>query len=104
MQENDNVPSNKFLIIAFIAAIFSATFLALMFSPLKIYALIGSILCALASVAFLEKQKKKGRVKYFKGVLIFAYVTLGLSVAVLVGGIIYAATATPSTAVIGFTF
>lgn len=90
-QNGEEIPNGKNLIISFISAILSAVFFGLTFSPLKIYALLCAVLCALISLAFLEKQKKKGKVKYYKAVNIFAYAMLAITLLTFIGGIIYSA-------------
>ena len=67
-----------------------AVSLGLIFTVLGIYALIASILFEIAALAFVNIQKRKNDFKELKIIKIIAYVALGITAAVFVGGIIYA--------------
>ena len=85
--ENYSGKLYAYLSIAFI--VLSAVFLGLMFTVLGIYALIGSILSALAALAFANVQKRKNDFNGLKIIRIAAYAFLIISMAVFAGGIIW---------------
>lgn len=62
-------------------------FLGLMFSVLGIYALIGAILSALASLAFANAQKRKNAFKGLKIIIIVGNLFFAVSIGVFIGGI-----------------
>lgn len=66
-----------------------AAALALIFTPLGIYALIAAVLFDIAALTFLNIQKKKNAFRELKFIIIAAYVLLGVTVAVFAGGIIW---------------
>lgn len=73
------------------AAAASIVAFGLTFSPLKIYALISSVIIALAALSFLNTQKKKNN---FSGVFCataITYVLLAVYVLFFIGGLIYSA-------------
>ncbi len=67
-------------------------FLLTVFLPtvFGVYGLIAAVLCSLASLAFLNSQKKKNNFKAVLFVTIAAYVLLAALIAFFIGGIIYA--------------
>lgn len=64
---------------------------ALAFSPLKIYALISSIILEIAALSFFSAQKKKYNFKFVKIFKILSYVLLAAFAAFFIGGLIYSA-------------
>ncbi len=56
-----------------------------------IYLLIVSVLLELASLSFLSVQKKKNNFNGVFALTVAAYILLGLSIALFVGGLIYVA-------------
>ncbi len=88
MEQNDKF----FGYISFVLALISAAMLATVFIW-GIYSICSSALCALASLAFLKAQYKKCNFKLLKTCKIIAYTVFILIVAILIGGIIYSATA-----------
>ncbi len=60
---------------------------------LGVYGLIAEVLCSLASLSFLNTQKKKNNFKAVLYVTIAAYVLLAVFIAFFIGGIIYASLA-----------
>ena len=66
-----------------------AVALGLIFTKLGVYALIAAVLFELGSLSFANVQKKKNNFKYLKILIICAYVLLGISIALFIGGIIY---------------
>lgn len=75
---------------SFCLAIAAVIFLPFMFL-ISVYALCGSALCALASLAFYNSQKTRGLFPLVKAARIIAYVALILCAVVLIGAIIYLA-------------
>ncbi|MDE6104551.1 MAG: hypothetical protein K2G38_02530 [Clostridia bacterium] len=67
----------------------AAVFLGLIFTKLGIYSLIASALFSIAALAFENTQRKKNNLTWLKFVKIAAYIVFALTLAVLVGGIIY---------------
>lgn len=59
--------------------------------PLGVYSLIASVLLELASLSFLNAQKKRNFFKAVKYVTVFAYAMLAASVALFAGGLIFSA-------------
>lgn len=95
-KDENNAPVTQYTgkTYAYISIALSAAALAsfaLMFTKLGIYALIASVLLSLAALSFANVQKKKNNFRNLLFVIICAYVTLGLSVAVFAGGIIWSA-------------
>lgn len=80
---------------AYIAAgltVAAAVFFGLAFTVLGIYALIASLLLSLAAVAFANVQKRKNNFDKLVIISICAYVVLGVTAALFIGGIIWSAT------------
>ena len=75
--------------IALVCAILGAIALPLCFTPLGVYALIAGMLCEICALAFCEKQKKNKPLKSLKWINIIAYVVLGITALIFVGGIVY---------------
>ena len=78
-----------YIAIGLIAA--GAVSLGLIFTVLGLYALIASILFEIGALSFVNIQKRKNDFKQLKIIQIAAYVALGITVAVFIGGIIYSA-------------
>ncbi len=72
-----------------------AAALGLIFTKLGIYALLAAIILSLAALAFANTQKRKNNFGRLKIVIICAYVLLGVSIAVFIGGLIWSAAANP---------
>lgn len=81
----------SYVAIGLTAAAFITFVLALVFSAAGIYLLISSILLALGALTFANIQKKKNNFKNLKIIIICAYVSLALPIAVFIGGIIWSA-------------
>lgn len=90
--ENSNAPytGKAFCYIAIAALIISAVFIGLMFTVLGVYSLIGSVLSELCALAFVNAQKRRNDFPKLAIVKICAYALLAISVAVFIGGIIWA--------------
>ncbi|MDE6666950.1 MAG: hypothetical protein K2K38_01220 [Clostridia bacterium] len=92
VQESQTQSNSKvYFYVAIGACALAATAFGLSFSFLGIYALIASLLLELCALSFCVTQKKKNNFPALKFVFIAAYVLLGLSVALFVGGLIYSA-------------
>lgn len=76
---------------AIVACVISALAFGLSFSFMGIYALIASLVSELCALSFAVTQKKKNPLPALKFVFIAAYVLLGLSAALFVGGLVYSA-------------
>ena len=63
--------------------------LGLIFTVLRIYALIASVILSLSALTFVNIQKRKNDFEKLKIIKVCAYVVFALSIAVLVGGIIW---------------
>lgn len=95
--QNDEKPGGNgytgktyaYIAIALIAL--SAVSFGLAFTMLGIYAIIASVLCSLAALAFADVQKRKNNFKRLVIIRICAYVTLGISVAFFTCGLIWSA-------------
>ena len=85
----DKKPTKIYFYLAIALCAAGAVLLGLAFSPAGIYALIASILCAIASLSFTSVQKKKNTVAGLLYVKIAAYVVLALSAALFTGGLVY---------------
>ncbi len=85
---------NKGKILSIIAICLAAV--AIIFLPLvfviHVYAICASGICALAALAFCTTSKNVGCENLKKIAKIIAYVALGVTATVLLGGVIYAAT------------
>ena len=93
VQENETKSNSKvYFYIAIGACVLAAVAFGLSFSLLGIYALIASLLFELCALSFCVTQKKKNNFPALKFVFIAAYVLLGLSAVLFVGGLIYSAT------------
>ena len=93
IQENEAKSTSKaYFYVAIGACVLAATAFGLSFSFMGIYALIASLLLELCALSFCVTQKKKNPFPALKFVFIAAYVLLGLSVALFIGGLIYSAT------------
>ena len=94
MMNNENTPPYTGKTYAYIAVglcVAAALFFGLTFTPLGIYSLIASVVLSIASLSFLNVQKRKNN---FKNLIIFritAYAVLGISTAFFIGGIIWSA-------------
>ncbi len=78
-----------FFYIAIACTALGALFFGLTFTPLAVFSLCASILFCLASLSFLNTQKKK---ENFKGVLILTiitYILFGIFLAFFIGGVIW---------------
>jgi len=58
---------------------------------LGVYGLIAAVLCSLASLSFLNTQKKKNNFKAVLYVKIGAYCVTGIAALLFIGGLIYSA-------------
>lgn len=87
----DNYNGKAYAYTAIGLLVAGVVFLGLMFSPLGIYALIAAVLLNLAALSFINLQKKKNNFEKLKIIRIIAYVLLGVSLAVFIGGMIWAA-------------
>ena len=81
--------TKTYFYVALICAVLGAVASPLCLTPLGVYALIAGMLLELCSLAFSEKQKKVNPIKQLRWVNILAYVVLGLTTLVFVGGIIF---------------
>ena len=94
--DKENLPSpnpyvgKTYAYIALGLLIAGAAALGLIFTKLGVYALIAAVLLQLGSLSFANVQKKKNNFKYLKVIIICAYVLLGISVLLFIGGIIFA--------------
>ena len=79
-----------YIAIALCAA--AAVFFALTFTPLGVYSLIASVILSIASLSFINVQKRKNNFKNLYIIRIFTYVVLGISVTFFIGGIIWSTT------------
>lgn len=80
-----------FLLVAIGLEVFGAVSLGLIFTVLGIYALIASVIFALAALAFCNIQKKKNSVPALKFVTVLGYVLTAVAIVIFIGGIIYSA-------------
>ena len=81
-----------FFYIAVGALFLAAVALGLTFVPaLGVYSLIASVLFELTALSFLTTQKKKNDFKAVRYLTIAAYVLLGLSLLLFLGGLVYVA-------------
>ncbi len=83
-----NGKAYAYIAIALLVA--GAVALGLIFTKLGVYALIAAVLFQLGSLSFANVQKKKNNFKYLKIITVCAYVLLGISIVLFIGGIIYA--------------
>ena len=92
--ENTTQNSTRvYFFIAIGALVLAAIALGCTFIPqVGVYTLIASVLLELTALSFLSTQKKKNNFKEVFYVTIAAYVLLGLSLILFVGGLIYVAT------------
>lgn len=67
----------------------AVVFFGLAFTILGIYALIAALLLSLASIAFANVQKRKNNFDKLVIIRICAYVVLGITAALFIGGIIW---------------
>lgn len=92
VQESEVKSTSKvYFYIAIGACVLAATAFGLSFSFMGIYALIASLLLEFCALSFAVTQKKKNPFPALKFVFIAAYVLLGLSAALFVGGLVYSA-------------
>lgn len=95
MKRKDKTPPEQpyagklFAYISIGLIIAGAAALGLIFTVLGIYALIASILFEIAALAFVNIQKRKNDFKELKIIKTVAYVALGITAAVFIGGIVY---------------
>ncbi|MDE6585251.1 MAG: hypothetical protein K2K80_01040 [Clostridia bacterium] len=85
----DKKPTKIYFYLAIALCAAGAVLFGLAFSPAGLYALIASILCAIAALSFTSAQKKKNAVAGLLYVKIAAYVVLALSAALFIGGLVY---------------
>lgn len=92
--ENNTENSTRvYFFVAIGALVLAAVALGLIFVPgIGVYTLIASALSELASLSFLNTQKKKNNFKAVFYVTVITYVLLGITATVFVGGLIYSAT------------
>ena len=91
-EENKNNQNNyTYAFIAIGLAVAGAVALGLSFTALGIYALIACMLFEIASMTFINIQKKKNNFKWLLYVKIVAYALFIASVLVFVGGTIWSA-------------
>ena len=92
IQENEVKSTTKAYFYTAIAAfVLSAVAFGLSFSFMGIYALIASLILELCALSFCVTQKKKNPFPALKFVFIAAYILLGLSGLLFVGGLVYSA-------------
>ena len=92
VQENEIKSTTKtYFYIAIGACVLSAVAFGLSFSFMGIYALIASLILELCALSFCATQKKKNPFPALKFVFIAAYILLGLSALLFIGGLVYSA-------------
>lgn len=87
----ENYTKKTYAYIAIALAALSAVALGLSFTALGIYSLIASILLALASLAFVNVQKRKNKFRNLIFIETAAYIVLAAAVAIFIGGIVWSA-------------
>lgn len=91
VQEEAKSTTKAYFYISTVLCVLSATAFGLSFSFMGIYALIASLILELCALSFAVTQKKKNPFPALKFVFIAAYVLLGLSALLFVGGLVYSA-------------
>ena len=93
-QQDENLPAYTGKTYAFISAglcAAAAVALGLSFTLLGVYSLIASVILSIASLSFLNVQKRKYNFKNLIIIRITALTVLGIAVAIFIGGIIWSA-------------
>lgn len=94
--KNDEQPAEEYTgkTYAYIAVgltALSAVAIGLSFTVPGIYSLIASVLLSLASLSFINVQKKKNNFPKLKIVTVCAYIALCIAVLIFIGGLIWSA-------------
>ncbi len=91
--QQDTVPytGRTYAYIAIALTALSALAIGLSFTVLGIYSLISAVLLSLASLTFVNVQKKKNDFPKLKIINICAYTVLGICLIIFTGGIIWSA-------------
>lgn len=93
-ENGENKTDTKvYFYISIAACVLAAVAFGLSFSALGIYSLIASFLLEFCALSFATTQKKKNPFPAVKIATVTAYVLLGLSAALFIGGLIYSAAA-----------
>lgn len=69
----------------------SAVAIGLIFTALGIYSLIASVILSLASLSFINVQKRKNNFARLKIITICAYTVLCIAMLIFIGGLIWSA-------------
>ena len=83
--------TKAYFYVAIGACVLAALAFGLSFSFMGIYALIASLILELFALSFCVTQKKKNPFPALKFVFIAAYILLGLSALLFIGGLVYSA-------------